>query len=252
MNGKLARRFAKILQSLPEEELLRFTATQAQREYWIKCREFNHIIAICFEARFSGKDNPIDYWKEDKTEKLFHDLVWKLIKMYEDLWSLIQVAFGDIKKAFDAKKEPLVFPSAWGLFLEVVKFQENSNYAQCLAPSCNTFNTKRDAKIDKLIRQGTWGELTEDQQAELKRLTKEQPVNPWLHIVYWLCQEFAKTDSLIAQHFQSFRDAMNSATDLQIKIYSQAIKGRLDFTLASEYWIDGKRHEGQQPGGKYS
>src|SRR4028118_1189224 len=67
------------LASLPRQKLKKFATTQDLLEFWQELRENNQVIGACLRARFSGGNDPIADWRDDKfgkLGKLFHDFIW--------------------------------------------------------------------------------------------------------------------------------------------------------------------------------
>lgn len=245
LKRKQVKSLAAFIKNLPDKEVTQFIETQNQVERLLISRGINYAVADCFMARFLKGDDPIFHLKQkSKTSKLIYNMVWMSVNVYESLWSMIQISFQEIKQICEQDDINLPFFKAWDLFLEIIRIQENSVYSKCLHASCNTVNLNRDLTASKLIRKSVWSGLSDDEELQLNKLTKEQPVSHWLKIAYSLCKELSKKDTLIADHYNTFRRNIASTADLQVKIFSDSSKGRLEDKLLSSCWVGGVEYRG--------
>lgn len=245
LNKSEVNHLASIFKELPDERLVQYVKTQKQLERWLTSRGINYAVADCFIARTFKYNDPISHLKrKNKTGALTYRMIWKSVDVHESLWSMIQISFDEIKQICKQKDIDLPFSKAWDLFLEIIKAQENSVYSKCLQASCNTLNLNRDLIESKLIRKSVWAGLSDDEESQLNKLAEEQPITYWLRIVYSLCKHLSKHDDLIADYYNNFRRNIASTVDLQVKIFSDNSKGRLEGKLLSSCWVDGVEYRG--------
>lgn len=265
MKNKLAKRFSAFLANLPDEELLKLS-NDAQKAAWHESRQRNVVLSSCFHSRLCGGDDPIVEWKEQKELLLAYKMYWTYVEMFESLWGLVQLTFSDIHKTFEEIPErtyiSYVFPftgayvfhftGAWDLFLEIVKVQENLAFSNLLKPSYKSVDPKRDKRMVELSRKNIWSGLTEEEEIELDKLSEHFNFNFWKNIVHVACYDISKSDPLIAAKYKYYRSLVGEFSDLAIKMYSDAAKGRNGLKIKSKWWIDGQLYVGQKKGGKYS
>lgn len=254
MNSKLAKKFASFLKRLPDEKLKNLAKKEDQIKRWHTARGTNNVIAICFEARFSGKDDPIAEWQQQgKVRKLMWEIVWRTVEMYETLWGLVQIGFKDIQTLVKEIGMQFPFYRAFDLFIEIVSFKENLTYAHCLESTYKNSVGENEQRF-QLIRKQLWSRLSSEEQRQLQRLTEHlNEKQTWLCTAYAVCLLKSQSNSLVADKVKEFQQKIAQISDLISKIYSDSRKGRLPGgKLKSSLWIDGKRYEGQRYGGVYS
>jgi len=263
MDSKLAKKFASFLVKIPDEKLKELAKTQKLLEKWQTAKNINQYVAKCFEARFSGQNDPIEDWKKQgKVKEMKWELVWRKIEVYEALWGLVQLTFSDIKALIEAIGLEFPFCRAFDLFLEIIACKENLVYARHLdAYYKNSVNEQE--QLFKLTRKKLWleksplqKELSHQEQEKLNQLTQYYASKqPWLEITWAVCLFKTSLDSssLIASKVKEFKQKAEEEFDLIVKVYGDSRKGRLpDGKLKSETWIDGECYAGQRYGGIYS
>lgn len=245
MDKKLANKFSIFLGKLPDDELKRLIKTQDQLEEWLTARNMNNHIAKCFQARFTGKNDPIENWKnEGKLQHLKWELVWQSVDVYESLWSLIQLCYGDIRDFLLQLEIVCPYPSAFNLFLEIVKINENTVFSKCLKPHHREVVTQNE-QFFKLVRDKAWkGQLKDTDQKKLNQLCKNFDENlELLNFVWAVCLFKAQSNSLIGAKVREFKNKEGSLCGLISKIYGDSRKDRIhEGKLTSVTWSKGFRN----------
>src|SRR3569832_2004782 len=244
MDKKLTRKFSTFLGKLPDEELKRLIKTQNQFEEWLTARSMNNHIAKCFQARFTGEDDPIEKWKNDgKLQRLKWEMVCQSVVVYESLCGLIQFCYGDIRNLLLEFEIICPYPSAFTLFLEIVKINENTSYSKCLKPHHREVVTQNE-QFFKLARDKVWkGQLKDADQKRLNQLCKNFDENLELLNFVWAVWLYkAQSNSLIADKIREFKSKVGSLCSLVTKIYGDSRKNRIpEGKLLSTTWSKGLR-----------
>ena len=249
MDKKLAKKFASFLVRLPDARLKELTKTHDLIKQWHTARNLNKYTANCFEARFSGQDDPIASWKgQGKVKLLLWDLTWREVERYEILWGTVQLTFSDIKSLSEELLLEIPFCSAFDLFLEITSSKQNLVFAKHLEP-CYKYSIDEQQRLYKLTRNKVWSEkkLSLKEKEELNRLTQpDKGKLLWLELVWALCEykNFSEPSSLVASKYREFRKKEAETYDLISKIFDDSRKGKLskenpEEKLKSETWIEG-------------
>ena len=254
ITAKLAKRFEKILASLPDDDLYRLTWTDDQRRVWWEQRSACTVIGRCFAARFGGENDPIAHLKQsaDDWTRLSHAHTWRMVDYYEALWGLTQMSWFYVKKALDALSLSCPFERAWDFFIAMISTSENSMYAKFLQNECKTDSAKTTEKnfavAAKMLREKTnplkINGLTPKEREVLSQITKDtsQSDNHWFAILIATAEVVSPSDEYIRDKYKTLLFVLAAETEAMSKLYADSRKGRVKAETGSEHWIDGIRY----------
>ena len=228
------------LASLPRQKLKKLATTQDLLEFWEELREHNQVIGACLRARFSGGNDPIADWRDDKLGKLFHDFIWNNVDVFQALWNLTQMSYKAVKEEYE-KISNVTFPlnDAYDLFLQIVGTGRDNEFRSALHHQ--KVSTAESAELWKLILKASWSKLETKEAERLNQLTKFEPKNFYIEFTFHVCRMKSKTDSQIAKKLTEYRTQISSLAEAHGALISNTRKGRIPLKLPSYEWQSKQR-----------
>ncbi|MBD2480607.1 hypothetical protein [Planktothrix sp. FACHB-1365] len=97
----IVKKLPELLQNLPDQGFLQLDLTEEQKECFEKMRESNFLLSQALEAKFTGQDGIFEQVLENQgIDPLKREAIRKIIKEYEILWEIIQLAEPYLKKFY--------------------------------------------------------------------------------------------------------------------------------------------------------
>lgn len=252
MNEDIANksRIVKLLNKLPSSELTSLVQTKEQLDHWLNCRNSQKLVALAWEARFTGKNDPLKPLLRSRSIDLTtYNLVWYCVDYYEQLWNLVQLAQPDLEA--DLKRLGIEFPfeSALELFAAIISSQINHAFLVCLKPYYEISKGKYENKFclaEKWCKQ----DINLIEKGVLKGLlAQHSPVVwdinlIWLPLMLIICHsKVGKTSSPLKAKLEDYYKAMGRV--------SKTLATSCRKQEASFAWINGKRVKASRYGGTY-
>jgi hypothetical protein len=150
---------------LPSDTYRSRSLTDYQIEEWERLRERQYLISLCWNARFSGKNNPLE--EMNISTRIKEDISFE-VDYLRALWELIQAGWGVIRAKAKKAKLPFPFSQASELFLAAVQSSVDGTYRMCLR-SYQEFSTKKIGKSAK-----TTAELLEKHLGSATLMSKKE------------------------------------------------------------------------------
>lgn len=241
MHQKQITKFNNLLVDLPTTELCLLLAdTKDRQNVFNTLRDFYQDVAACTKANLEGRDDPLAHnQKGDKSDKLYHELVWNSVYMYLAWWNLIQQGFNDIKSVFEDNKQTFPFPKSFDLFLETIKCDANNKFL-IYCQYFYEFNVTDQIKLNELKRKEHWLSLTIAERPELLRLEKQYPKNYWVNRCLGICERKAKLNPVLSTLLKAFQSSSANYYDTKRRILINSRKGRLSFSIRSKALVEGE------------
>jgi hypothetical protein len=247
LNTNEISKFSESLKNLPSKDIFGDIKTLDQFSRFCSARTANTTIARCFESKVTRENDPISHLKKGKpSERLLYSLIWAEVDMFDSLWGLIQVSFEDIVETLAKEKVTLPFSTAWDLFLDLVKLQEDLTFCQCFAGSYKSLNVSQSLKFNKILKKIVWGKISEKENETLSFILNEKCISECFAIVYFICVKSSKKNTTIANRLNAFKSTVVNITCIQEKALSDSQKGRLNGKIQSSEWIDGVEYRGKR------
>jgi hypothetical protein len=254
ITAKLAKRFAEILATLPDDELYQIAKTDDQRQKWEEQRGSCTIVGRCFLARFTTEDDPITHLLEssDPWHRLSYEHTWRLVDYHESLWGLTQMIWRYVKAALIQLEQKCPFENAWDFFIAMISECENTTYSHFLQCEYKPRDTPTEekaltvaskairAKANPLKRDG----LTPKERNLLKKvqLGSDTSANHWLAILVATAEVVSPSDAYIRDKYRAFLHTLSDNIDAFSKFCLDARKRRNGVEMVSEYWVDGTQY----------
>lgn len=235
-------RLARFISELPDADYLNQISHFDQLERWLHVKDYMLYVAKCLLAGSDEQpDNPLlRDLEEEKIEPFYHNRIWLSTRMYENLWSLVNLKWKQIKARLKRSKWRCPFTTGRELMEEIIKTEVDSEFSVCL----KSFFEDKPHEISELFalsRKNLTTDLPSDRQKQLKKLVgKYATPNPWLERLIEVSRGIAKNDVLIynmlATHDAHLDGICKSQQDASCK---PELKSKYS---PPETWKDGKRY----------
>lgn len=245
--GRLEKKIARCLAQLPSDYLQTLAKTQEQVCLWLDYRDFQKALALCGQARHTGKDHPlISGLRSGDVDPDLYDRCWLMVDHYEQLWGLIQLSATHVQAEFDLLGLEYPFESAFELFAQIVTEGTNEAFSVCLKPYHEVSGRKYSKAYrlaSKACKTGTLNPIELKQQRGL--LNQHQP-SMLMNITLAVCHSKAtRRRPALKSKLEMFFLTLGKLSDLEASLNRKAgsfawkdgeiVKARLGGTYAEEF-----------------
>lgn len=233
-----------ILSSLPTKYQLELADTLEQIGFWLECRYFYRLVALCLEARYTGKDDPLYPLVQSKQlERDTYERAWLLSNYYYQLWSLAQLVTPYVQQELKGTGLEFLAESALRLFRLLIVYSGSQNFEDCLKP----YHEESSRKHEKICRLGAKKYnkgLAPEEETKLNKLLKQTKPDFLLSLVVGVAHQKATKR----------RPALRS----QLRIFNLSVEElcKKEATVSRKWdsyaWKDGRKIKASRYGGTYS
>lgn len=239
----LEKRIATAIRELPDEALFVHRAlTNDQRRVFENMRYSSALIAACWIARYTGRDDPLaEALSTRQIDPLTHGYIWAEVNLYSRLWELVQLAERPVRRCAAKLKVNYPFNAAIELFLEIVASSRNGVFSLYLQPY-REVSLKKQAKMADLSIKLLENAVVPHEMNRLRGLNSSlYPIrHQWATFLFDVCEIESRKSSVIKNSFDDYKTAATRACEL----FQTATRKRESPTWTrwqSEVWKDGVR-----------
>jgi hypothetical protein len=238
--GLIERKIIRALSKLPSDHLHSLVDTQEQIRFWRAGRCFQEWVAQSWEARYTGKDDPLKpLLKSGEVNQDVYDRVWLAVDFYEQLWGLVQLVTPYIQQEFEGTGLEFLSESAFKLFLRLVWNEANEGFAVCLKP----YHEASSRKYEQAYRLGAKGcreELNPIEERKLHGLLNQHQPDMLMRFVVAVAHQKATRKRLaLKSKLEMFYMALGKLCEKEATISRK---------LDSFAWKNGKLGRGDKDG----
>lgn len=238
--GITEQKIARCLKKLPAQHLLALATTKEQVRLWLAHRCFQNWLSDCWQARYTGADDPLArLLASDQIDLDNYERVWLLVDFYEQLWGLIQLAEPYIKAEFLRLGGDYPFKSAFEIFARIVWEDTNSTFSVCLKPYHEVSRRKYE-KAYRLAAKGCTELLNPIEESNLHGLLNQHQPCLLMSLVLLVSQQKAtRRRRALSSKLSMFYLALGKLCDKEASVRKKA---------GSFAWKNGEILKGTQNG----
>lgn len=237
------KRIICVFNSLPTKYQLDLAKTLEQIGFWLECRYFYRLVALCLEARYTAKDDPLYHLvQSEQLEPDTYERAWLLSNYYVQLWSLIQLVMPYVQQKLEGTELEFLVESALRLFRLLIVYSSSQNFEDCLKP----YHEESSRKHEKICRLGAKKHdkgLAPEEEAKLSKLLKQSQPNFLLSLVLGVAhQKATKRRPALRSQLRIFNLTVEELCKKEATISRKA---------GSYAWKDGRKIKASRYGGTY-